>query len=37
MSAFFKKRADTFGSVLIHGKEQESQKKFHNRAKKLPS
>ena len=36
MSDFFSKTgSDTFRSVLIHGKEQESRKKFHNRAKKF--
>ena len=35
MSDFFKTGSDTFRSVLIYGKEQESRKKIHNRAKNV--
>ena len=34
---FFENRSDTFGSVLIYGKEQESPPKCHNCAKYLYS
>ena len=35
MLDYFRKQSDTFRSALIHRKEQESRKKFHNRAKKF--